>query len=93
MSFFGGAECSTGHNPLAQIAKHANEDKSLQRDRQADGRAAGQMGGMRSMGGEIAGADRQVRFYLTFPRDIIDRIKPQPQTPNPKPTPTLKKKR
>lgn len=66
MSFFGGAECSTGHNPLAQIAKHANQDKSLQRDRQADGRAAGQMGGMRSMGGEIASADRQVCFHSTF---------------------------
>lgn len=88
MSFFGGAECSTGHNPLAQIAKHANEDKSLQRDRQADGRAAGQMGGMRSMGGEIAGADRQVRFYLTFRRNIIDGIKLQ--TPN---QPPLKKKK
>jgi peroxin-5 len=33
MSFLGGAECSTASNPLAQFAKHTQDDKSLQRDR------------------------------------------------------------
>lgn len=31
MSLFGGAECSTSRNPLAQFTKHAGEDRSLQR--------------------------------------------------------------
>lgn len=29
----GGAECSTAGNPLSQLAKHAQDDQSLQRDR------------------------------------------------------------
>lgn len=33
MSFLGGAECSTGANPLAQFSKHTQDDHSLQRDR------------------------------------------------------------
>ncbi|KAF1833058.1 TPR-like protein [Decorospora gaudefroyi] len=33
MSFLGGAECSTGANPLSQFTKHVQDDKSLQRDR------------------------------------------------------------
>lgn len=33
MSFLGGAECSTGSNPLSQFTKHVQDDKSLQRDR------------------------------------------------------------
>lgn len=33
MSFLGGAECSTGGNPLNQFTKHVQDDKSLQRDR------------------------------------------------------------
>lgn len=74
MSFLGGAECSTGRNPLAQFTKHVSEDKSLQRDRPADGRAAPGMGGMRTMGGEIAGADKQVRFrfvsFVIFSKNI-----------------------
>lgn len=60
MSFLGGAECSTGRNPLAQFAKQAGKDNSLLRDRQADGRAVGQMGGMRSAGGEVV--NEQVCF-------------------------------
>lgn len=65
MSFLGGAECSTGRNPLAQFTKHVSEDKSLQRDRLGDGRAAPGMGGIRTMGGEIAAADKQMmdEFY------------------------------
>lgn len=67
MSFLGGAECSTGRNPLAQFTKHVSEDKSLQRDRLGDGRAAPGMGGIRTMGGEIAAADKQVRFrFVSF---------------------------
>lgn len=33
MSILGGAECSTGSNPLSQFTKHVQDDKSLQRDR------------------------------------------------------------
>lgn len=69
MSFLGGAECSTGHNPLSQFTKRFTEDRSLQRDRLADGRAA--VGGMRSMGGDI-GAEKQVRFRSTLHLVIID---------------------
>jgi peroxin-5 len=48
MSFLGGAECSTGANPLAQFAKHTQDDKSLQRDRMAMGRGGGLQESMRS---------------------------------------------
>lgn len=64
MSFLGGAECSTGRNPLAQLGKIGAEDKSLQRDRIQDGRLTPQMGGLRTMGSEIAAADRQVRSSI-----------------------------
>ena len=33
MSFLGAAECSSAANPLSQISKHVQNDKSLQRDR------------------------------------------------------------
>lgn len=33
MAFLGGPECSVAANPLAQFAKHTQDDKSLQRDR------------------------------------------------------------
>lgn len=33
MSFLGAAECSSAANPLSQISKHVQSDKSLQRDR------------------------------------------------------------
>lgn len=46
MAFLGGAECSTVANPLAQFAKHTQDDKSLQRDRLV-GRGPG--GGFESM--------------------------------------------
>ena len=59
MSFMGGAECSTGTNPLAQFSKHVEGDKSLQRDRLAAERPIG-AGSLRSMGGEMAAADQQV---------------------------------
>ncbi|KAF3924817.1 hypothetical protein ABW21_db0202484 [Orbilia brochopaga] len=52
MSFLGGAECSTGRNPLAQFTKHVSDDKSLQRDRMVGGVPGGQglQQGMRSQG-------------------------------------------
>jgi len=54
MSFLsGGAECSTGRNPLAQFTKHVSEDKSLQRDRMVGGRPAGGMQGIRSQVGPM----------------------------------------
>lgn len=57
MSFMGGAECSTGRNPLAQFTKHVSSDKSLQRDRMAKGIPGPQ--GLRSQVPEMATADQQ----------------------------------
>jgi hypothetical protein len=53
MSFLGGAECSTGANPLSQFTKHVQDDKSLQRDRLVGRGPGGLQEGMRSqqMGG------------------------------------------
>lgn len=48
MSFLGGAECSTGSNPLSQFTKHVQDDKSLQRDRLVGQGPAGLEGGFRS---------------------------------------------
>ena len=63
MSFLsGGAECSTGRNPLSQFTKHVSDDKSLQRDRMVGQRPGGGMQGMRTqqmMGQNVAG-DQQV---------------------------------
>ncbi|CAF9920753.1 MAG: hypothetical protein GOMPHAMPRED_002128 [Gomphillus americanus] len=50
MSFLSGPECSTGANPLAQFAKHTQDDKSLQRDRLAGRGSGGAFEGMRSQG-------------------------------------------
>lgn len=66
MSFLGGAECSTSRNPLAQFTKHVSEDKSLQRDRLGGLPAGPDVGGLRSMGGEMAAADKQVCIYFYF---------------------------
>jgi len=53
MSFLGGAECSTGANPLSQFTKHVQDDKSLQRDRLVGRGPGGMQESMRSqqMGG------------------------------------------
>jgi peroxin-5 len=48
MSFLGGAECSTGANPLSQFTKHVQDDKSLQRDRLVGRGPGGMQEGMRS---------------------------------------------
>jgi peroxin-5 len=63
MSFLGGAECSTGRNPLAQFTKHVSEDKSLQRDRTTAGRPMGAEA-IRSMGAEMNAQDREVSFLM-----------------------------
>jgi peroxin-5 len=62
MSFLGGAECSTAANPLAQLSKHTQGDKSLQRDRLAGERPMGAGAAFRSQidGGMGAAADAQV---------------------------------
>lgn len=66
MSFLGGAECSTAANPLAQLSKHTQGDKSLQRDRLAAERPMGAGAAFRSQidGGMGAAADAQLNeFY------------------------------
>jgi len=63
MSFLGGAECSTAANPLAQLSKGVDGDKSLQRDRFRAGPGMGAGASMRSAvdGGMAAIAEQQVR--------------------------------
>ncbi|KAF3933845.1 hypothetical protein ABW19_dt0201333 [Dactylella cylindrospora] len=67
MSMFGGAECSTGRNPLAQFTKHVSDDKSLQRDRMVGGIPGGPglQQGMRSQG-MVQGptGDQQMEQFL-----------------------------
>jgi len=63
MSFLGGAECSTGRNPLAQFTKHVSKDKSLERDRLGNLPVGPEVGGLRTVGGEMAGADKQVSIH------------------------------
>lgn len=70
MSFLGGAECSTGRNPLAQFTKHVSEDKSLQRDRTAAGRPMGAEA-IRSMGADMAQQDREASFP-PLPREAVN---------------------
>ena len=67
MSFLGGGECSTARNPLAQLSKHTDGDKSLQRDRFTVGQGMGAGAGLRSQvdGGMGAAADAQVCFLCT----------------------------
>lgn len=48
MSFLGGAECSTGSNPLSQFTKHVQDDKTLQRDRLVGQGPVGLQSGFRS---------------------------------------------
>lgn len=48
MSFMGGAECSTAGNPLSQLQKHVQDDKTLQRDRLVGRGPGGQMDGFRT---------------------------------------------
>jgi peroxin-5 len=55
MSFLGGAECSTGANPLAQFSKVGQQDTSLQRDRLV-GRGPGAQESMRS---QVAGPGQE----------------------------------
>ncbi|PWW72302.1 TPR-like protein [Tuber magnatum] len=65
MSFMGGAECSTGRNPLAQFTKNVSKDKSLERDRLGSLPVGPDLGGLRTVGGEMVGADKQMmdEFY------------------------------
>lgn len=58
MSFLGGAECSTGANPLSQFAKVGQQDSSLQRDRLV-GRGPGVQEGMRS---QVQGGNEGVSY-------------------------------
>ncbi|CBX95668.1 similar to peroxisomal targeting signal receptor [Plenodomus lingam JN3] len=63
MSFLGGAECSTGANPLNQFTKHVQDDKSLQRDRLVGRGPGGLQESMRSqqMGG---GSDGMMNEFM-----------------------------
>lgn len=64
MSFLGGAECSTGANPLSQFTKHVQDDKSLQRDRLVGRGPGGLQESMRSqqMGG--GGSDGMMNEFM-----------------------------
>ncbi|KAI5819265.1 hypothetical protein BZA77DRAFT_241958 [Pyronema omphalodes] len=65
MSFLGGAECSAAANPLAQLSKGIEGDKSLQRDRFRAGQPMGAGAGLRSQvdGGMGAVNDQQLNEF------------------------------
>jgi len=64
MSFLGGAECSTGRNPLAALTKtFTTVDHSLQQDRMAAGKPMAAGGGLRTQG-EMGQLDNQVSITL-----------------------------
>ena len=44
----GGAECSTSGNPLSQLHKHTQNDRTLQQDRLVGRGPGGQLNGFRS---------------------------------------------
>lgn len=64
MSFLGGAECSTGRNPLAQLTKTFTQvDHSLQQDRMVAGKPMAASGGLRTQGGEMGQMDSQFNDF------------------------------
>ncbi|KAF2436481.1 peroxisomal targeting signal receptor [Tothia fuscella] len=67
MSFLGGAECSTGSNPLAQFSKLNQQDTSLQRDRLV-GRGPGGQESMRSQAGP--GQEGMMDEFLQQPAQL-----------------------
>ncbi|KAF8429008.1 hypothetical protein EV426DRAFT_527413 [Tirmania nivea] len=65
MSFLGGAECSTGRNPLAALKTFTTADHSLQQDRMVGGQPTATSGGLRTQGGEMGQLDNQFNdFHL-----------------------------
>ncbi|KAI9802521.1 MAG: Peroxisomal membrane signal receptor PTS1 [Piccolia ochrophora] len=78
MSFLGGAECSTGANPLAQFTKHVQDDKSLQRDRLAGRGPAGVQESMRSQLGVPGAQDKMMEDFMQQTGQV-----PEPATASP----------
>lgn len=66
MSFFGGAECSTGRNPLAALSKLGSTDSTHQQTRLVAGRPAAADAGLRTIG-EMGQVDQQVRTSFPIP--------------------------
>ena len=66
MSFFGGAECSTGRNPLAALSKLGSTDSTHQQTRLVAGRPAAADAGLRTVG-EMGQVDQQVRTSFPIP--------------------------
>jgi len=64
MSFLGGAECSTGANPLSQFSKLTQDDKSLQRDRLVGHGPGGMQESMRSQ--QMGGPDQNAVSYNPY---------------------------
>ncbi|KAF1992154.1 TPR-like protein [Aulographum hederae CBS 113979] len=76
MSFMGGAECSTGANPLAQFQKHVQDDKSLQRDRLVGRGPGGMQEGMRSQG--MPQGNEMMDEFMQQPNQLPQAATPQP---------------
>ncbi|RPA77867.1 TPR-like protein [Ascobolus immersus RN42] len=68
MSLFGGAECSTGANPLAQMSKVLSKDKQTQQDRLTQRPGELRQGGLRTGGPEMAQADRELANQFFDPQ-------------------------
>ncbi|KAF2146623.1 uncharacterized protein K452DRAFT_282803 [Aplosporella prunicola CBS 121167] len=69
MSFLGGAECSTAGNPLSQFTKHAQDDKSLQRDRLVGRAPGGLQEGLRNQALGVA-QDQMMNEFLHEPSHV-----------------------
>jgi peroxin-5 len=64
MSFLGGPECSTAANPLNQFMKHAQDDRSLQRDRTLGRASSGLHEGMRTNAQSSSSADAMMDEFM-----------------------------
>ncbi|KAH7137257.1 hypothetical protein B0J13DRAFT_448673 [Dactylonectria estremocensis] len=78
MSFLsGGAECSTSANPLSQLHKHVQDDKTLQRDRLVGRGPGGQLNGFRSQSAN-APQDEMMNGFLNSGPSLQQEFPMQP---------------
>ncbi|EWG37853.1 hypothetical protein FVEG_01301 [Fusarium verticillioides 7600] len=77
MSFMGGAECSTSANPLSQLHKHTQNDRTLQQDRLVGRGPGGQLNGFRSQSAN-APQDEMMNGFLNQGPNLQQEFPMQP---------------
>ncbi|KAF5230887.1 hypothetical protein FAUST_9590 [Fusarium austroamericanum] len=77
MSFMGGAECSTSGNPLSQLHKHTQNDRTLQQDRLVGRGPGGQLNGFRSQSAN-APQDEMMNGFLNQGPSLQQEFSMQP---------------